>query len=163
MSQSQDTQTCEVCGAESTNLRRGRCSVCYWRWSENKPVGYGAACVICNDRRHENLKSVEFRRAFQEMCHNCGAKAMSLSPMPGTIEGLRQRLGRDRRWSDRRVELPAPNEVVKERRVGDRREVTDLPLEIEYSADELIIEILDGSDLSMEPLELTRIAEAVSE
>ncbi len=160
---SQDTQTCEVCGVESTNLRRGRCSVCYWRWSESKPVGYGAACVLCNDRRHENLKMVEFRRAWLVMCHNCGAKATGLSPMPGTIEGLRQRLGRDRRWSDRRLELPAPNEVVRERRVGDRRAISDLPSEIEYSADDLIIEILDGCEASFASGEATRIAMSASE
>jgi hypothetical protein len=158
MSESQESKACEVCGAETTNLRRGRCWICYLRWVESKPVGHGAACVLCNDRRHENLKMVEFRRAFLVMCHNCGAKATQLSPMPGTIEGLRQNMDRDRRWNDRRANLPTISQVVQEKRVGDRRAITDLPQAIEYTADELIIEILDNDPISMGCSETTQIA-----
>ena len=160
MSKSQDSQTCEVCGAEATNLRRGRCWICYLRWVESKPVGHGAACILCNDRRHENLKMVEFCKAFLVMCHNCGARATALSPMPGSIEGLRQHLDRDRRWTDRRDNLPTISQVIREQRVSDRRAISDLPQEIEYSADDLIVEILDQGDISKGCSEVTQIAAA---
>ncbi len=163
MIESQDTQTCEVCGARVQNLRRGRCWICYIRWAEARPVGHGAACVICNDRRHENLKLVEFRNAWLPMCHNCGARAMRIAPMPHSIEGLRQRLSRDRRWNDRRRELPDPRDTCGERREGERRAIDNLELEEAFNADDLIIEIMDNEEAIPVHGELTCIAPVASE
>ncbi len=157
MTESQDAQTCEVCGARVSSLRRGRCWICYIRWAEARPVGHGAACVICNDRRQANLKLVEFRTAWLPMCHNCGAKAMRISPTPHSIEGLRQRLCRDRRWSDRRQEMPDHREDQGDRRDNERRAIDNLELEGGLNADALIIEILNNEEMQPSS-EATRIA-----
>ena len=53
---------CEVCGAQVATLRRGRCWICYVRWADARPVGLGAKCAICSDRRRENLRMVEERK-----------------------------------------------------------------------------------------------------
>jgi len=47
-----------------------------------------------------------------------------MDPAPRSIEGLRMRLKRDRRWGDRRAESvgrPSPRAEWLERRAGDRR------------------------------------------
>lgn len=130
MLQTQNSMTCEVCGAHVNQLRRGRCWICYIRWAESRPVGFGASCVICNDRRRDNLRLVEFHGAWIPMCHNCGTRALRLSPMPGSLEGLRQRLNRDRRWNDRRRELPDPRDERNERRQDERRAILLTPDQI---------------------------------
>lgn len=159
MNESHEIHTCEVCGARVNHLRRGRCWICYIRWAEARQVGLGAACVICNDRRHENLRLVEFRNAWLPMCHNCGAKAMRITPMPHSIEGLRQRLCRDRRWNDRRGEMPeAREDANREQRVGERRAIDNVELPREFSADELIIEIIEAEDAQGAVSEATCIA-----
>ena len=151
---------CEVCGARASTLRRGRCWICYVRWAETREVGVGAACVICNDRRRENLRQVEFQGAWLPMCHNCATKAMRLTPMPQSVDGLRQRLTRDRRWRDRRSEQADGRIIRKERRVGERR----LPPNeghIEWlDAAELIIEVIDVAEADDPMPEATRIVAA---
>lgn len=160
MIQPQAPLVCEVCGARVSNLRRGRCWICYIRWAETRPVGSGAACVVCNDRRLDNLRLMEFQNAWVPMCHNCGTRALKLSPMPHSIEGLRQRLNRDRRWSDRRGFLPEARLSRRERRVGERRAEALPEGEGVYDIDELIIEIELPEDAMEEgTLALTHIAE----
>src|SRR4051812_6471657 len=60
---------CEVCSARVGELRRGRCWGCYLRWSEARPVGAGAACVLCNERRHDHLRITEILERSHPMCH----------------------------------------------------------------------------------------------
>ncbi|MCA9668210.1 MAG: hypothetical protein KC503_21600 [Myxococcales bacterium] len=147
---------CEACGARANFLRRGRCSICYLRWAETRPVGVGAACSVCGDRRRHNLKLVEFQTRWVPMCHNHAARAFQLQPMPTTIDGLRQRLARDRRWRDRRNKQPDARLIKKERRVGERR----VPPGYDDSwmdAEELIIEIIDAGEPPPSPADATRI------
>lgn len=151
---------CEVCGARAATLRRGRCWICYVRWAETREAGVGASCVICNDRRRENLRLVEFQGGWLPMCHNCATKAMRLSPMPQSVDGLRQRLTRDRRWRDRRSTQPDVRIIRKERRVGERRLPAGEGQAEWLDAAELIIEVIDVAEAD-EPLpEPTRIVAA---
>ena len=135
---------CDVCGATVSELRRGRCWGCYNRWVDARPVGFGARCLGCSERRRRLLRSVELWGGWQPLCFNCAGQALSLHPAPGSAEELRHALDRDRRDRDRRVGKPDTRVFVYERRVGDRRAPReDCPL-IE---DDMIIEItVDASD-----------------
>ena len=139
--QSPQTQlTCEMCGARVTTLRRGRCWVCYIRWAESRPVGKGATCAVCHDRRLDNLRMVEFQGSWFPMCHNCGTKAYRLMPLPKSLEGLTQHLCRDRRWRVRRHGKDDSRIQTRERRNTDRRAMAQAG-EVWEDAEELIIEI----------------------
>jgi hypothetical protein len=115
------TLSCGVCGAHVTELRRGRCWGCYLKWSELRPVGKGAACAVCNERRRDNLRLVEVHSRTLPLCHTCGARAVKLVPLPHSIEGLRSALRRDRRDLDRRDGAFDQRIFPRERRVSDRR------------------------------------------
>ncbi len=137
---------CEVCGAKVSTLRRGRCWGCYQKWQEAQPVGVGARCVICGERRRENLQRVELFGKWLPMCHICAVRTMRLSPLPRSLEGIRQRLERDRRFGDRRSGRADSRLIHKERRVGERRAVPvedDDVLDIE---DLPIVEIFGDQD-----------------
>jgi hypothetical protein len=151
---------CEVCGARVLTLRRGRCWICYIRWAEARPVGAGSACAICNDRRRENLRLIEFHGNWIPMCHNCGSKALKLAPVPPTIDGIRQRLSRDRRWHDRRHGISDHRMLRKERRVGERRVEPDPHAPDWINADDLIIEIIEVPGEDDVASEATRISTA---
>jgi hypothetical protein len=149
---------CGGCGeppAPGTTLRRGRCTRCYETWVRARPVGVGAACAGCGDLRLAHLRHFEIQLAtnvpggrWVVLCHNCVADAERLHPPARSIEGLRMRLARDRRWGDRRSESvgrPSVRAAANERRDGDRRrslrdvfDATDLAYE---DLDELIIEL----------------------
>jgi hypothetical protein len=118
-----EMKTCEVCAAKVPELRRGRCWGCYTRWTENRPVGIGAACCMCNERRRGYLRLVELLKAWMPMCHNCAARATQLSPMPQSIEEIRHRLDRDRRAKDRRGGRTDTRVFQRERRGLERRAV----------------------------------------
>jgi hypothetical protein len=116
------TLPCNVCGAGVTELRRGRCWGCYMRWAESRPVGRGAACVVCNEKRRAQLKLVEIQRRSLPFCHGCAAMVMRLPDLPPTIEELRHALRRERRLADRRSGTKADQRIFpRERRVGERR------------------------------------------
>jgi hypothetical protein len=151
------TLVCEVCGARVATLRRGRCWICYVRWAETRPVGNGAACLVCGDRRRDNLRLVEFQGSWIPMCHNCGTRAMRLTPMPGSVEGIRERLSRDRRQTDRRAESADDRIIKKERRVGERRLPPDVSGTEWPDAADLIVEIIELRDGDEPPAEATRI------
>ncbi len=149
---------CEVCGAKVSTLRRGRCWGCYQKWQQAQPVGLGARCVICGERRRDNLQRVELFGKWLPMCHICAVRTMRLSPMPRSLEGIRQRLERDRRYGDRRVGKPDTRLVKKERRVGERRAV---PVSEE---DVLEVEILTLAELEPEqdtPSQVTSLFDRV--
>src|SRR5689334_7992066 len=86
--------TCEVCNASVSELRRGRCWGCYARWVDSKPVGVGARCVTCNEKRRRFLKCVELFGGWQPMCFNCAGQLLALDPMPKTLSALREAVSR---------------------------------------------------------------------
>ena len=135
--------TCEACGARVTTLRRGRCAICYLRWVEARPVALGACCVVCNERRRDNLRSVEFQRRWVPMCHNCATKAFRLQPLPRTLEAVRQRLCRDRRWHLQRSGRRDNRIYPAERRVAERRAYVSKGAAEYIDASDLVIEIID--------------------
>jgi hypothetical protein len=164
-----DDKTCEVCSAKVDELRRGRCWGCYGRWVESRPVGMGAACCICNERRRDNLKQVELLRAWLPMCHNCAAKATHLTPMPQTLDEIRKRLKRDRRAVDRRVGRPDGRVFPRERRGLERRSVgivrgEDLMLlddedimiieevDEDFGGETRIVELVSAADVASRPV-----------
>ncbi len=101
---------------------------------------------------------VEFRGTWIPMCHNCGTKAYRLTPLPQSLEGLTQRLGRDRRWTARRRGEEEERIRPKNRRQADRRALAPAKDEVWEDAEELIIEAEAlPSDDQMSVHELTRI------
>lgn len=115
------TIPCGSCGAQVTELRRGRCWGCYTKWAEMRPVPRGAACAVCEDRRRDHLRMSELHRRSVVLCHICAARTLKLSKVPNSIDGLRRILLRDRRANDRRGEGLERRIFPRERRVGDRR------------------------------------------
>jgi hypothetical protein len=112
---------CDVCGARVGELRRGRCWGCYLRWSDARPVGLGASCALCGERRRDHLRLMELLDRSRAMCHNCAVRAMRLTPMPNSLEGIRERLERDRRHEERRAGKRDHRIFARERRDGERR------------------------------------------
>ncbi len=145
-------RSCEVCNASVSELRRGRCWGCYSKWVSSRPVGLGALCCMCGDRRRELLKSVELLGAWVPICHNCSALASALDPMPQSIGAIRTALSRDRRVEERRWGKRDSRVFRYNRRSGDRR----LPREAgETGVDEdMIVEISElVSELELISLE----------
>jgi hypothetical protein len=112
---------CDVCGARVQETRRGRCWGCYNRWVDARPVGYGARCLSCGERRRRRLRSIELWGGWQPLCFTCAGMALSLDPAPRTLGDLRTALARDRRTRDRRVGRGDHRVFRYERRVGERR------------------------------------------
>lgn len=115
------TIPCGSCGAMVTELRRGRCWGCYSKWTELRPVPKGAACAVCEERRRENLRLIEFHSRSVTFCHICAARTLKLVKVPSSIDGIRRLLLRDRRSDDRRGDGLERRIFPRERRVGDRR------------------------------------------
>jgi hypothetical protein len=154
------TLPCNVCGAAVTELRRGRCWGCYNRWAESRPVGRGASCTVCAEKRRVQLRLVEVKGRSLPFCHGCAAQVMKLADVPDTVEELRHVLRRDRRDGDRRLGKLDQRIFPRERRVGERRGPTrdafaDTDPRIrmpEY--DDLIIELKENE---MEEVEQTSV------
>ena len=135
-------QSCEVCCAKVSELRRGRCWGCYTRWVESRPVGVGASCIMCSDRRRDHLKSVELLGTWIPTCHNCAARTASLRPMPQTIAGIRAALWRDRRAENRRGDKEDSRTFQWDRRSGDRRRIRALGNDdLVIVEDEMVLDI----------------------
>ena len=152
------TQSCEVCGAQAAELRRNRCWGCYSRWVESRPVGIGASCCLCADRRRASLKMLELLRAWVPICHTCAARASQLSPMPQHLEEIRARLVRERRDAERRAGEPDGRVLPRERRGLDRRQVSAAELDEVLLLDESDIVLADLEE-DISPSEVTRILE----
>ncbi|KAB2894099.1 MAG: hypothetical protein F9K40_16760 [Kofleriaceae bacterium] len=152
------THECDVCGANVLELRRGRCWGCYARWVDARPVGLGARCVVCNERRRRLLRSTELHGSWYPTCYSCAGQAMQLDPQPQTIAELKAILRRDRRSADRRAGKPDTRVFQWERRVGDRRlgRLDECP----SIDDDMIIEITVEEETSFE--DQTRIRELVA-
>jgi hypothetical protein len=144
------TVPCIVCGAQVLELRRGRCWGCYSQWADLRPVGKGAACAVCQERRRDHLRLVELHNRSIPLCHGCGARTMRLEEIPRSLEVLRLTLRRDRRADERRSDEREDGRIFpRERRVGDRRATqavgTDTDPHIALpDFDDLVIEITDG-------------------
>ena len=115
--------TCDVCNAKVSELRRGRCWGCYARWVDARPVGLGARCITCHEKRRRALKMVELWSTWKPMCFNCAGQLLDLDPLPTTIAALRAIVSRERRQHDRRIGKPDSRVFRYERRVGERRTV----------------------------------------
>src|SRR5688572_17132707 len=98
-----DLCQCEICGARVRELRRGRCWGCYTRWVDARPVGLGASCRLCGERRRAYLKSIELVGAWATVCHNCGARVGALEQLPRSTGEIRAMLARERRATPRRT------------------------------------------------------------
>ncbi len=154
------TLPCNVCGAAVTELRRGRCWGCYSRWADSRPVGRGAACTVCAEKRRLQLKLVELKGRSLPFCHGCAALLLRLLEVPDTIDELRHVLRRERRELDRRNGKLDQRIFPRERRVGERRGPsrdafadTDPRIRMpEY--DDLIIELKENE---IEPVEQTTV------
>lgn len=154
------TLPCNVCGAGVTELRRGRCWGCYTRWAEARPVGRGASCTICLEKRRSQLKLLELKGRSLPFCHGCAALVLRLSDVPDTIEELRGELRRERRHADRRGGKVDQRLFPRERRVGERRgppraAFADTDPRIRLADyDDVIVEIADGD---LEEVEQTQV------
>jgi hypothetical protein len=141
------TLPCGVCGAQVTELRRGRCWGCYSRWAESRPVGRGANCTICHEKRRAHLKLVELKGRSLAFCHTCAAQVMRLPEVPDTLDELRRELRRERREADRRDGDKLDQRIFpRERRVGERRGPTreafaDTDPRIHLPVDDAVIEL----------------------
>jgi hypothetical protein len=149
---------CGGCGEAplpGRTLRRGRCQRCYDDWVKSRPLGLGALCASCGDRRRVHLRYYELPVATHApggrwlvLCHNCVGAAEKLEPPPRSVEALKMRLQRERRWGDRRAESVGraqPFDEALDRRQGDRRQSPrNFEEEAELEAtidDELVIEL----------------------
>jgi hypothetical protein len=154
------TLPCNVCGAAVTELRRGRCWGCYTRWTESRPVGKGASCTVCLEKRRNLLKLIELKGRSLPFCHGCAALVIRLPDVPDSIEELRQSLRRERRHDDRRDGKADQRLFPRERRVGERRGPpraafadTDPRIRLgDY--DDVVIEIADSE---LEEVEQTQV------
>lgn len=157
------TLPCKVCGAEVSELRRGRCWGCYTRWSESRPVGKGAMCVICHEPRRAELRLVELQNRTRALCHSCAGRIATLESMPTSVNAIRVALDRERRKADRRDEGLDRRIFPRERRVGERRAPprgekmhdTDPRMTVP-DFEEIVIELNDGD---IETVELTQVRE----
>ena len=111
---------CARCDERGRELRRGLCALCYDQWLRARPVGVGAFCSACGDRRRPHLRFVELPGRWLVLCHNCTAHGDSLRPCPETAEELLRRLRRDRREERAGAPLPSPPFAEVERRMSER-------------------------------------------
>ena len=146
--------SCEVCNASVRELRRGRCWGCYARWVDARPVGIGARCLTCTEKRRRFLKSVELFGGWMPMCFNCAGQLMHLDPLPATIGALKEAVSRERRKVDRRLGKPDTRVFRYERRVGERRDLRESYSVIE---DDMIIEVSMGPDDDVDFDDMTMI------
>ena len=156
---------CGVCRAHVHELRRGRCWGCYARWVEARPVGLGAHCVSCHEKRRRFLKAIELYGAWRVLCFNCDGQLAQLDPLPMTLEALRVAVSRERRRRDRRFGKPDTRVFRYERRVGERRTGREAYPLVE---DDMIIEVILDDDDDDGPRyrsdeDLTQIRELVRE
>lgn len=113
--------SCATCGARVGELRRGRCWTCYTRWAADRPVGLGATCAVCEERRRDNLALVEVQGRSLPLCHLCAARVGKLATVPHSVDGLRAALRRDRRQVERREGSDEARPQATERRAAQRR------------------------------------------
>jgi hypothetical protein len=156
---------CEICCARVRELRRGRCWGCYTRWVDARPVGLGAVCRFCGERRRAWLKSVELFGSWSPVCHSCAGRIAATQDLPQSVAGIRAMLGRERRSVIRRVGRAEGRAFPHERRAGERR-ADEILIEIDTSGgmdaidDEMVVEIAElAQDLEALAAELPEAAD----
>jgi ribosome-binding protein aMBF1 (putative translation factor) len=135
---------CEICSARVQELRRGRCWGCYNRWVESRPVGLGASCRMCGERRRDYLRSVELLGSWSPVCHSCAGRMTALDDLPQSLAGIRALLGRERRSAARRTGRADGRVFPYERRDRDRRAGAEDRRAVDDRVDEeMIVEIAE--------------------
>jgi hypothetical protein len=106
------------------------------------------------------LKTVELFGSWRPMCFNCAGVLFQLSPMPRTLETLKEAVSRERRQRDRRWGKRDTRVFVYERRVGERRFGRDDGPPVD---DDMVIEVTFdiGAELAQEFDDITAIRELV--
>ena len=113
---------CGGCGQTAPRTRRGLCAGCYARWVRARPVGLGASCASCTDRRLEHLRHFELRGLWVVLCHHCCARAERLTPAPRSLEVLLSGIRRQgREGISRRAVRPLDGAALERRREAARR------------------------------------------
>jgi hypothetical protein len=155
---------CGGCGDPPVDapLRRGRCTRCYDAWVKARVVGSGAGCAACEDRRLSHLRYWELGvrgnapgGRWIVLCHNCVGTAEKMDPQPRSLDGLKMRLARDRRWGDRRAESvgrPRVRDSKFERRDAERRRpkhpmyLDEVVLEMEAEYEEVTDDQIESTE-----------------
>jgi hypothetical protein len=123
-----------------------------------RPVGLGARCLTCGEKRRRVLKSVELFGGWKPLCFNCAGQLLHLDPLPATIPALKAAVSRERRRQDRRIGKADTRVFRYERRVGQRRMLReDCPL----VDDDMIIEVTVELDPEVDFDDLTQIRDLV--
>jgi hypothetical protein len=123
-----------------------------------RPVGLGARCLTCGEKRRRVLKSVELFGGWKPLCFNCAGQLLHLDPLPTTIPALKAAVSRERRRQDRRIGKPDTRVFRYERRVGERRAVRD---DCPLVDDDMIIEVTVELDPEVDFDDLTQIRDLV--
>jgi hypothetical protein len=123
-----------------------------------RPVGLGARCLTCGEKRRRVLKSVELFGGWKPLCFNCAGQLLHLDPLPATIPALKAAVSRERRRQDRRIGKPDTRVFRYERRVGERRMVRD---DCPLVDDDMIIEVTVELDPEVDFDDLTQIRDLV--
>ena len=123
-----------------------------------RPVGLGARCLTCGEKRRRVLKSVELFGGWKPLCFNCAGQLLVLDPLPTTIPALKAAVSRERRRQDRRIGKPDTRVFRYERRVGERRMVRD---DCPLVDDDMIIEVTVELDPEVDFDDLTQIRDLV--
>lgn len=144
---------CGGCGQSAMRTRRGLCAACYARWVRARPVGLGASCASCADRRLPYLRHFELRGLWVVLCHNCCARAERLTPAPRSVDVLLDGIQRQRRSGLARIDRRTDRRELFEAAALERRRLAlrqaEERLEAEASDElddapfELVIEIVD--------------------
>jgi len=159
---------CEVCSAKVNELRRGRCWGCYNRWVDARPVGVGARCCICGERRRDNLRGVELLGGWMPMCYTCSGRALRLDPLPQSLAAIRHELDRERRVTERRAGKADTRVFQYDRRDGDRRSnrgdtddwmIIDEEMILDMTVEEPLATRTDPTEAEPAEADLTRIRE----
>ena len=152
---------CEVCAAKVSELRRGRCWGCYARWVDARPVGSGARCITCSEKRHKVLRAVELFGGWQAMCFNCAGQLLHIAPLPDTLAELREAVSRERRKTDRRHGRDDTRVFRYERRAGSQRRGVleeypivddDMIIEVSFAAEDVEVGFECDDLTSIRPL-----------
>lgn len=148
---SRRTETrCGGCGQSAMRTRRGLCAACYARWVRARPVGLGASCAACTDRRLPHLRHFELRGLWVVLCHHCCARAERLTPAPRSVDvlldGIRRqkRIGADRRGLYEAAAMARRQQVLRQAEERAEAEASD---ELDDAPFELIIELCDDAPL----------------
>lgn len=143
-------ERCQSCHNSSQELRRGRCLVCYDSWVKSRPVGWGASCKFCAEKRRNLLRSTEMLGRWTVLCFTCKGQIDTLDSVPQSFGEIREELRRDRRLFERREGKKDDRVYARDRRKDQRRKGRASIIAIEDSM------ILDENDFDL-PIDLSGV------